>query len=104
MRNEGEGVVDELADAWRSDPRCVECGRTVAAVSEAALLVGPNRVTHRDGCFIPALLRANPHLRMLAARPIAQEEDHGSGAAVRLSTPPGSVNLARGRAEARLGG
>lgn len=75
MTNEGKVVGDELADAWRNDPRCAGCGRPVAAVSEAALLVGPNRVTHREGCFIPALLRANPHLRMLAARPIAQEEE-----------------------------
>ena len=66
-------VPDELADAWRANARCAECGEPVREVSDAALLVGPNRVAHRDGCFVPALLRTNPMLKLLAARTPAQE-------------------------------
>ena len=67
-------VSEELAAAWEANPRCAECGETVRSVLEAALLVGPNRVTHRERCFIPALVRGNPHLRLLATRQRAKEE------------------------------
>ena len=70
---EGPSISDELLSAWRSDARCAECGTPVAAASDAALLVGPNRVVHRERCFVPALLRANPLLKLLAARKPAQE-------------------------------
>ena len=66
-------LSEELVGAWRANARCAECGQLVRAVSDAALLVGPNRVAHRDGCFVPALLRANPMLKLLAARGTAQE-------------------------------
>ena len=66
-------VSDELQDAWRSDPRCVECGEAIGSAGDAALLVGPDRVAHRVRCFVPALLRANPLLKLLAAQPGAQE-------------------------------
>lgn len=67
-------VSEELAAAWEANPRCTECGETVRSVLEAALLVGLNRVTHRERCFIPALVRGNPHLRLLATRQRAKEE------------------------------
>ena len=70
---DGSSISDEVVSAWRSDARCAECGGVVAAASDAALLVGPNRVVHRDRCFVPALLRANPLLKLLAARTPAQE-------------------------------
>lgn len=59
--------VDELLAAWETNPRCLECGRPVDSVTHAALLVGPLRVAHRDGCFVPALLRVNPQLRLMSS-------------------------------------
>jgi hypothetical protein len=67
-------VSDELLAAWKADPRCAECGEPVRSALEAALLVGPNRVTHRERCFVPALVRRNPHLKLLTARLGAQED------------------------------
>ena len=68
-------VSDELLAAWTADPRCVECGEPVRSVLDSALLVGADRVTHRERCFIPALVRRHPHLRLLTARLRAKEED-----------------------------
>ena len=67
------GIAEELRDAWTREPRCAECGRNVASVVEAALLVGPYRVTHRAACFVPALLRQHPLLRRLATHDGAKE-------------------------------
>jgi len=61
-----ESAADELQSAWETNPRCLECGQLIASVGQAALLVGAMRVTHRHGCFIPALLRAHPQLRLLS--------------------------------------
>ena len=93
---EEPSISDELLSAWRTDARCAECGGTVAAACDAALLVGPNRVVHRDRCFVPALLRANPLLKLLAARTPAQEVKNVP------SVPPGSVDPMR--PEQRAGG
>jgi len=35
--------------------------------------VGSNRVAHKERCFIPALIRGNPHLKLSTARRGAQE-------------------------------
>ena len=43
-------VSDELLGAWGADARCAECGELIAKAENAALLVGPNRVAHRDRC------------------------------------------------------
>jgi hypothetical protein len=41
--------------------------------------VGSNRVAHKERCFIPALIRGNPHLKLFMARRGAQEgESQGS--------------------------
>jgi hypothetical protein len=69
----GDYVSEELAAAWEAEPRCTECGEPVRSALEAALLVGSNRVAHRERCFIPALVRRHPHLRLLAVRKGAQE-------------------------------
>ena len=66
-------VSEELAKAWEADPRCAECGDPVPSVLDAALLVGPNRVTHKERCFIPALVRGYPHLKLLTVRPSTKE-------------------------------
>jgi len=89
-----EPPVDELEQAWAADPRCVECGQLVASVGQAALLVGPMRVTHRDGCFIPALLRAHPQLRMLstAGEPPAHRRLHGIPRSAVRDLPPASLD------------
>ena len=77
-------VSEELAKAWAADPRCVECGDLVPSVLDAALLVGPNRVTHKERCFIPALVRGHPHLKLLTVRQRTKEEttrtEHAGGA------------------------
>ncbi len=91
-------ISDELLSAWRSDARCAECGQPVAAASDAALLVGPNRVAHRDRCFVPALLRANPLLKLLAARKPAQE------VTIAPSVPPRSPDTPVARPERREAG
>jgi hypothetical protein len=91
-------VSDELADAWRANARCAECGEPVREVSDAALLVGPNRVAHRDGCFVPALLRTNPMLKLLAARGTAQE------VTIAPTTPLGVVPNADSHADERVRG
>src|SRR5918911_3563188 len=67
-------VSEELAKAWEADPRCAECGDLVPSVLDAALLVGPNRVTHKERCFIPALVRGYPHLKLLTVRQRTKEE------------------------------
>src|SRR5918912_2190361 len=67
-------VSEELAKAWETDPRCAECGDLVPSVLDAALLVGPNRVTHKERCFIPALVRGNPHLKLITVRSRTSEE------------------------------
>ena len=95
---EAPSISDELLGAWRSDARCAECGKPVAAASDAALLVGPNRVVHRDGCFVPALLRANPLLKLLAARRPAQE------VTITPSDPADSRDLSEPRATWRASG
>lgn len=77
----GDTVSEELAAAWEAEPRCVECGEPVRSALEAALLVGLNRVTHRERCFVPALVRRHPHLRLLAARGSARETSERSGGA-----------------------
>jgi len=59
--------VDELLTAWETDARCLECGRRIDTVTDAALLVGPMRVAHREGCFVPALLRLNPQLHLMSS-------------------------------------
>ncbi|HEX6965927.1 MAG TPA: hypothetical protein VF166_09010 [Gemmatimonadaceae bacterium] len=59
--------VEELLTAWKADPRCFQCGRHIDSVRHAALLIGPMRVAHRDGCFIPALLRVNPQLHLISS-------------------------------------
>jgi hypothetical protein len=69
----GEFISDELAAAWRDDSSCAECGEPVHSVAEAALLVGSNRVTHRERCFVPALIRVHPQLKLLSARKGAEE-------------------------------
>jgi hypothetical protein len=56
---------DALHAAWEANPHCLECGESVRTLRDAALVVGPDRVTHRDRCFVPALLRANPQLASL---------------------------------------
>jgi hypothetical protein len=56
---------DALRSAWEANPRCLECGESVRTMHDAALVVGPDRITHRDRCFVPALLRANPQLASL---------------------------------------
>ena len=66
-------VSEELVDAWRANARCAECGELIEEVAEAALVVGPNRVAHREGCFVPALLRANPLLKLRGSRRGAKE-------------------------------
>jgi hypothetical protein len=85
-------VSEELAAAWEADPRCAECGDPVRSVLEAALLVGPNRVTHKERCFIPALVRGNPHLKLLTVRKRTEEvsstEVHASGTAERPLARP----------------
>jgi hypothetical protein len=77
-------VSEELAKAWEADPRCAECGDPVPSVLDAALLVGPNRVTHKERCFIPALVRGHPHLKLLTVRQRTKEEttrtEHAGGA------------------------
>lgn len=91
-------VSEELVAAWTADPRCAECGEPVRSVLEAALLVERRRVTHRERCFIPALVRGHPHLTLLTAPRRTQEgrENPGiSGEATRPSptrghTPEGS--------------
>lgn len=85
----GDYVSEELAAAWEADPRCAECGEPVRSALEAALLVGPNRVTHKERCFIPALVRRNPHLKLLTARGSAQEtnQEAGSPGEARPRTP-----------------
>ena len=72
-------VSEELAKAWEADPRCAECGDPVPSVLEAALLVGPNRVTHKERCFIPALVRRHPHLKLLTVRQRTKEESASAG-------------------------
>lgn len=69
----GDWVSEELAAAWEADSRCAECGKPVRSALDAALLVGSNRVAHKERCFIPALVRGNPHLKLLTARGSAQE-------------------------------
>lgn len=87
----GDLVSEELAAAWEADPRCVECGEAVQSVLEAALLVGLNRVAHKERCFIPALVRENPHLKLLTARGSARGTIDGE-------RPPGAAQ-ARGAGE-----
>ena len=80
-------VSEELAAAWEADPRCVECGDLVPSVLDAALLAGPNRVTHKERCFIPALVRGHPHLKLLTVRQSTKEEttrETHAGAAAKL--------------------
>jgi hypothetical protein len=82
-------VSEELAKAWEADPRCAECGDPVPSVLEAALLVGPNRVTHKERCFIPALVRGHPHLRLLTVRQGTKEEStRTEGAGGAAERPP----------------
>jgi hypothetical protein len=69
----GDTVSEELAAAWEAEPRCAECGELVRSALEAALVVGTNRVTHRERCFIPALIRKHPQLKLLGARERAKE-------------------------------
>lgn len=69
----GEVLSEELVAAWRADSRCAYCGETVRSALDAALLVGSNRVAHKERCFIPALIRGNPHLKLFTARQGAQE-------------------------------
>ena len=80
-----DAVSEELTKAWEADPHCAECGDPVPSVLDAALLVGPNRVTHKERCFIPALVRGHPHLKLLTVRQRTKEEttraEHVSGAA-----------------------
>jgi hypothetical protein len=66
---------DELVRAFAADRSCVECGKPIASLAEAALLVGVGRIAHARSCFVPALLRDNPSLSRLAARARAQEVD-----------------------------
>ena len=85
-------VSEELAKAWEADPRCIECGDLVPSVLDAALLVGPNRVTHKERCFIPALVRGYPHLKLLTVRPRTKEgttrtEDDGGATGVPVANP-----------------
>jgi hypothetical protein len=89
-------VSEELAKAWEADPRCAECGDPVPSVLDAALLVGPNRVTHKERCFIPALVRGYPHLKLLTVRPRTKEEttrtaDAGGAPELPLAHPEASV-------------
>lgn len=91
-------ISDELVSAWEADARCAECGKPVVAASDAALLVGPNRIAHRDRCFVPALLRAHPLLKRLAARTPAQEVTNAP------SEPSGIPTVQDARAERRAGG
>jgi hypothetical protein len=72
-------VSEELAKAWEADPRCAECGDPVPSVLDAALLVGPNRVTHKERCFIPALVRGYPHLKLLTVRQRTKEGSTTAG-------------------------
>lgn len=72
-RASGDSVSEELAAAWEAEPRCAECGELVRSAFDAALLVGPNRVTHKERCFIPALIRGNPQLKLLTTRRSAKE-------------------------------
>lgn len=64
---------DELLAAWERDPRCAECAATILSAEDAAFLVAAERVVHRVRCFVPALLRRHPSLRLLAAHPGAKE-------------------------------
>src|SRR5918912_3783265 len=89
-------VSEELTKAWETDPRCAECGDPVPSVLDAALLVGPNRVTHKARCFIPALVRGHPHLTLLTVRKGTMEEttrigDAGGAKELPLATPEASV-------------
>ena len=89
-------VSEELAKAWEADPRCAECGDPVPSVLEAALLVGPNRVTHKERCFIPALVRRHPHLKLLTVRPRTKEgsgtaENAGGASGLPLANPEAFV-------------
>ena len=95
---DGPSISDEIVTAWQSDARCAQCGNPVVLASDAALLVGPNRVVHRDRCFVPALLRANPLLKLLAARKPAQEVTTTRPAAA------GLPELTESRAERRAPG
>jgi hypothetical protein len=95
---EEPSISEELLGAWRSDACCAECGKQVAAAADAALLVGPNRVVHRDRCFVPALLRANPLLKILAARRSAQE------VTITPQVPTGRSDTSEPRAEPRAPG
>jgi hypothetical protein len=76
----GDIVSEELVAAWKADPRCAQCGEPVRSVLDAALLVGSNRVAHKERCFIPALIRGNPHLKLFTARQGAQEGGTRQGA------------------------
>jgi hypothetical protein len=58
----------ELVERWRASPFCAECGEGIQTAEDAALIVTTKRVVHKNKCFIPALLRANPHLKLLADR------------------------------------
>ena len=95
---EEPSISDELVSAWEADARCAECGKLVVAVSDAALLVGPNRIAHRDRCFVPALLRAHPLLKRLAARMPAQEVTNAP------TEPSGEPDVRDARGEDRAGG
>ena len=91
-------VSEELAKAWEADPRCAECGDPVPSVLEAALLVGPNRVTHKERCFIPALVRGHPHLKLLTVRQRTRE------ATTRTEDDGGATKLPHARPEAFVRG
>jgi hypothetical protein len=90
-------VSEELAAAWEADPRCAECGDPVPSVLDAALLVGPNRVTHKERCFIPALVRGHPHLKLLTVRQSTKEETTRET----YAGPAAELPLARADASAR---
>ena len=71
-------VPEEIQAAWERDRRCAHCGEPLAWAADAALLIATQRITHRLRCFVPALLRQHPYLRLLSAHPGAEEVRNAS--------------------------